>query len=92
MYKSILAITYSFILSWSPRVDVVSPSDVALFNLNGVNLNLYDNSTFASFQLGVDFIDHISLYCGESSNQAPANSLFNWQPYQQTYWVGVAGY
>lgn len=76
-----LAITYSFMLAWSP---VCCPQS---FGQEPVR---YENSTRVEYQLGVDLLDMLHIYTGESTRQFPDDGdLTNWVPFQQTYWVGA---
>ena len=76
---TILAITYSFLLSFMP--------------LHNVSLekygNSYKNATHVKFEFGLDFKDTIRIYGGEETYQVPYPDIFNCYPYRQTYQLGI---
>ena len=77
--NTLLALTYSFFLATMPYDSV---------GLKGKQ-EFHQNATLATYELGVKIADHVHLYTGESTKQIIYDSMFNWLPYQQTYYVGV---
>ena len=80
--NTILAITYSFFLSYIPV------HSVSL----GTNKEVYENSTHVEFSLGVDVFDIVHVYCGEETYQVPCDSIFDFYPYRQSYLIGIEGH
>ena len=76
--NNFLAITYAFMLGFCPYDEV------------GINETVehFDNPTHVQFELGINVLDCVKLYAGEETLQV-ADSLFNWIPYTQSYFVGV---
>lgn len=77
--NNFLAITYAFMLGFCPYDEV---------GTNG-NIERFDNATHVQFELGIDILDCVKLYAGEETLQIMADSLFNWIPYTQNYFVGA---
>lgn len=76
--NTILAITYSFFLSYVPMYDIG-------FNKYS---ETYDNSTHVEFIIGMDVLDMLYFYSGEETYQIPC-TFFDWQPYRQSYLLGT---
>ena len=79
--NTILAITYSFFLSYMPIHSIG-------FNENSES---YKNSTHVEFTLGADIFDIVHVYCGEETYQIPQNP-FEYCPYRQSYLIGIEGH
>lgn len=79
LVNSLLAITYSFTLGYLPSHDTTQ--------LTGYKKHY--NGTEVQFELGADLLDHFLVYAGEQTYQTPDKSLFDWEPYQQTYYLGA---
>ena len=77
---SILAITYSFLLSFMPYHTL---------SLDMVQGEYYKNSTHVQFELGLDVKDMFRFYGGEETYQLPYPTIFSNYPYTQTYWIGA---
>lgn len=77
--NSFLAITYAFMLAYCPS------HNIGL----GKGYEYHKNPTHVSFQLGLDLFDCVHAYAGEETFQVMDNSLLNWFPYSQSYWVGL---
>ena len=77
--NNFLAITYAFMLGFCPYDNV------------GTNetLESFKDATHVQFELGVDILDCVKLYTGEETLQVMDESLFNWKPYTQTYFLGA---
>lgn len=77
--NSIFAIVYAFGLSYMP------------INQVGLNKRIesFHNSTKVEFMLGLEVLDMFTLYGGEQTTQQMDNSLFNWLPINQMYFVGL---
>ena len=80
--NTILAITYSFFLSYIPVHDITSL----------VKDEKYKNSTHVEFSLGIDIFDVLHVYCGEETYQIPSSPILNFQPYRQSYLIGIEGH
>lgn len=78
--NTILAITYSFFLSYMPMHDIG-------FNIE--KSERFRNSTHVEFMIGADIFDMVHIYGGEETYQQPHNNFFNWQPYRQSYIIGA---
>ena len=77
--NNFLAITYAFMLGFCPIDSAGTNGTVEYFN----------NATHVQFELGVDILDCVKLYAGEETLQTMHNSLFSWNPYTQSYFVGM---
>lgn len=77
--NSFLAITYAFMLSYCPSHNV---------GLNNA-LECHKNPTHVSFELGLDIFDCVHAYAGEETFQVINDSILSWNPYSQSYWVGL---
>lgn len=80
-FNSILALTYAFTLSFVPLHHVGT----------GVkeNTETYYNATYVNYELGLEALDMFAIYTGESTRQTPGRTIFTWQPYNQTYYLGA---
>ena len=79
--NTFLAITYSFFLSYMPIHDIG-------FNNSSEN---FKNPTHIEFSIGADIFDIIHIYGGEETYQIPY-TIFDWQPYRQSYLIGIEGH
>lgn len=77
--NTILAITYTFLLSFCPLDN---------YGL-GDGRDNHTNATHVQFELGLDIFDTVRVYTGEETFQVKANNLFNWSPYIQSYFIGA---
>ena len=77
--NSILAVTYSFFLSFIPLHDISV----------GNAVEKYQNATKTELEIGLDLFDCVHFYAGEGTWQVPDRNIFNWQPYTQRYYLGV---
>jgi hypothetical protein len=84
--NNFLAITYAFMLGFCP-VDSVAIDSVDIRQVD----NVY-NSTHVQFELGAELFDSVRFYAGEETLQVAYDSLFNWFPYTQSYWIGLEYY
>lgn len=80
--NTFLALTYSFMLAFSPR-DSIGYGEAS---------EVCNNSSHVKYELGLEVKDIFHVYTGEETWQVKDGSVFNWFPYQQTYYVGVEGY
>jgi hypothetical protein len=85
--NNLLAITYAFMLGFCP-IDGVAIDNVDI----GRHIENVYNSTHVQFELGAELFDTVRLYAGEETLQVAYDSLFNWFPYTQSYWVGLEYY
>ena len=79
MMNTILAITYSFFLSFVPA-----------YSLQGNKyVELYENSTHVNIEVGLDVCDIFHIYCGEETYQIASDTILNNVPYRQSYLIGA---
>ena len=77
--NSFLAITYAFMLSYCPYHSI---------GMNEVQ-EYYDSPTHATIEIGLDLFECVNVFAGEETFQVVHDSLLNWCPYSQSYWVGL---
>lgn len=77
--NNFLAITYAFMLGFCPY-DQVGVKE---------NSEHFYNATHVQFELGIDILECVKVYAGEETLQTMHDSLFNWTPYTQNYFVGA---
>ena len=77
--NTLLALTYSFLLATMPSDNV---------GLKGER-EAHRNATQVTYELGLKIADTVHLYTGEETKQTMAEGIFNWLPYQQTYYLGA---
>ena len=77
--SNVLAVTYAFMLAFCPMHDI----GIADKSEN------YNNPTHASFQIGLEAFDCLDLYAGEETYQVMDANIFSWNPYTQSYWLGI---
>lgn len=80
-FSTILALTYAFTLSFVPLHHVGT-------GVKGSTEHYY-NATYANYELGLEALDMFAIYTGESTRQIPCETMFAWQPYNQTYYLGA---
>ena len=77
--NNILAITYAFVLAYCPY-----------HNMEVGNVKeKHSNATYVSVQLGIELFECVSFYATEETFQVSNEGIVNWNPYSQSYWVGV---
>ena len=77
--NNFLAITYAFMIGFCP-IDQIGTKGT---------LESYENTTHTQFELGIDLFNSVHIYGGEETFQSAHDSLFNWYPYTQSYWIGA---
>ena len=84
--NTILAITYSFFLSYMPVHDITTSTSKF-----PTGLEKFKNTTHVEFTLGIDVFDIVHIYCGEETYQKPI-TFFDYCPYRQSYLIGIEGH
>lgn len=77
--NTVLAITYSFLLSFCPFDDVGFDNTFVQFK----------NATRVQYELGVDLFNCVHIYSGEETLQIAEPNIFRWVPYTQAYVIGA---
>lgn len=81
---SIIAITYSFLLTFMPYHHIAISEN---------KVEKHQNPTHVEMQLGVDLFDFVHFYASEETYQVPVGNLkddtFEFFPYRQSYYLGV---